>query len=111
MSFAIPAVGTLWLFYFRMFKMKSASKQLMAAKKKSKVTGYDTQSLKLTFKYFGPRLIATAGAWFANDVFFYGNEIQSVISVLLTASGNKLFQDQFINVPRPSIHCTITNLL
>ncbi len=80
-SFAIPAVGTLWLVYFRTYKMRSAGKQLAAAKKKSKVTGYDTQSLKLTFTYFGPRVIATAGAWFANDVFFYGN---------------KLFQSEFI---------------
>ena len=85
-SFAIPAVGTLWLVYFRTFKMRSASKQLAAAKKKSKVTGYDTQSLKLTFTYFGPRIIATAGGWYANDVFFYGN---------------KLFQSEFIS--------TITN--
>ena len=82
-SFAIPAVGTLWLVYFRTFKMRSASKQLAAAKKKSKVTGYDTQSLKLTFTYFGPRLIATAGGWYANDIFFYGN---------------KLFQSDFISV-------------
>jgi len=85
-SFAIPAVGTLWLVYFRYYKMKAASKQLNAAKKKSKVTGYDTQSLKLTFTYFGPRMIATAGAWFANDVFFYGN---------------KLFQNEFISVISP----------
>jgi hypothetical protein len=86
-SFAIPAVGTLWLVYFRYYKMKSASKQLMISKKKAKVTGYDTQSLKLTLTYFGPRLLATAGAWFANDVFFYGN---------------KLFQNQFIAVLTPN---------
>ena len=82
-SFAIPAVGTLWLVYFRTYKMKSASKQLAAAKQKHKVTGYDTASLRLTFTYFGPRMIATAGGWFANDVFFYGN---------------KLFQSEFIKV-------------
>lgn len=86
-SFAIPAVGTLWLVYFRMYKMKSASKQLMEAKKKSKVTGYDTESLKLTFTFFGPRVLATAGTWFANDVFFYGN---------------KLFQNEFIAVLLPN---------
>ncbi|KAL9130749.1 MAG: hypothetical protein Q9217_001145 [Psora testacea] len=80
-SFAIPALGTLWLVYFRTFKMKSASKQLSAAKRKHHVTGYDTYSLKMTFTYFGPRMIATAGGWFANDVFFYGN---------------KLFQSEFI---------------
>ncbi|ORY09429.1 MFS phosphate transporter [Clohesyomyces aquaticus] len=86
-SFAIPAVGTLWLVYFRYYKMKSASKQLMISKKKSHVTGYDTRSLKLTLTHFGPRLLATAGAWFANDVFFYGN---------------KLFQNQFIAVLTPN---------
>lgn len=85
-SFAIPAVGTLWLVYFRVFKMRSASKQLAAAKKKSNVTGYDTQSLKMTFTFFGSRLFATAGAWFANDIFFYGN---------------KLFQSAFIKVLLP----------
>ncbi|KAF2763935.1 MFS general substrate transporter [Teratosphaeria nubilosa] len=85
-SFAIPAVGTLWLVYYRTYKMRSASKQLQAAKKKQKVTGYDTQSLKLTVKYFGGRLIATAGAWYANDIFFYGN---------------KLFQSEFIEAFTP----------
>lgn len=85
-SFAIPAVGTLWLVYYRAYKMPLASKTLNAMKKKNKVTGYDVQSLKLTIKYFGPRLIATTGGWFANDVFFYGN---------------KLFQSQFIKVLSP----------
>ncbi|KAJ9657979.1 hypothetical protein H2198_003947 [Neophaeococcomyces mojaviensis] len=82
-SFAIPAVGTLWLVYYRTFKMKSASKQLQLQKKKSNVTGYDTESLKMTFTHFGGRIIATAGAWYMNDVFFYGN---------------KLFQSEFIGV-------------
>lgn len=86
-SFAIPAVGTLWLIYYRTYHMKAASKQLAAAKKKASVTGYDIESLKLTIKYFGPRLLATAGGWFANDVFFYGN---------------KLFQDEFISVLSPA---------
>ncbi|KAJ5925484.1 hypothetical protein N7454_008123 [Penicillium verhagenii] len=80
-SFAIPAAGTLWLVYYRTYHMRAASKQLEAQKKKASVTGYDSQSLKLTFRYFTPRLIATAGGWFANDVFFYGN---------------KLFQSNFI---------------
>jgi len=87
-SFAIPAVGTLWLVYYRAYKMPLASKQLNAAKRRAKVTGYDVQSLKLTFKYFTPRLIATAGSWFANDVFFYGN---------------KLFQSTFIAAIDPEV--------
>ncbi|KAK5088506.1 hypothetical protein LTR05_002726 [Lithohypha guttulata] len=82
-SFAIPAVGTLWLVYYRTYKMKSASKQLQLQKKKSNVTGYDTQSLKMTFYHFGGRMLATAGCWYMNDVFFYGN---------------KLFQSEFIGI-------------
>ncbi|KPI36112.1 putative inorganic phosphate transporter C8E4.01c [Cyphellophora attinorum] len=86
-SFAIPAVGTLWLVYYRVYKMKSASKQLQAAKKKSSVTGYDAQSLKIIINHFGGRLLATAGTWYMNDVFFYGN---------------KLFQGEFIKVITPN---------
>ncbi|PKX98877.1 putative MFS phosphate transporter [Aspergillus novofumigatus IBT 16806] len=85
-SFAIPAVGTLWLVYYRTYHMKAASKQLAAAKKKASVTGYDVTSLKLAFSHFGFRIVATAGGWFANDVFFYGN---------------KLFQSEFIKVISP----------
>ncbi|KAK4168736.1 putative inorganic phosphate transporter [Cladorrhinum sp. PSN259] len=83
LSFAIPAFGTLWLVYYRAYKMPHAGRQLAAAKKKSNVTGYDVDSLKATCSYFGGRLFATAGTWFCNDVFFYGN---------------KLFQAQFIAV-------------
>ncbi|KAH7354791.1 putative inorganic phosphate transporter C8E4.01c [Rhexocercosporidium sp. MPI-PUGE-AT-0058] len=85
-SFALPAVGTLWLVYYRWYKMPLASKALNASKRKASVTGYDVKSLQMTFKHFGPRLIGTAGTWFANDVFFYGN---------------KLFQSQFISVISP----------
>ena len=95
-SFALPAIGTLWLVYYRTFKMRSASKQLDASKKKTHVTGYDVKSLKLTFSYFGPRLLATAGGWFANDVFFYGN---------------KLFQSEFIKVISPNTDSVVPNWL
>ncbi|PRT57029.1 putative inorganic phosphate transporter 1-3 [Wickerhamiella sorbophila] len=82
-SFAIPAIGTLWLTYFRAYKMPAVSSELEAQKKKSSVTGYDFQSLKMVFRFFGGRVFATCGGWFANDVFFYGN---------------KLFQGSFIKV-------------
>lgn len=75
LSFAFPAVGTLWLCYYRTWKMKSASKHLEKAKKKANVTGYDVRSLKMTCSNFGGRLLATAGGWFCNDVFFYGNKL------------------------------------
>ncbi|KAK8114727.1 hypothetical protein PG999_006796 [Apiospora kogelbergensis] len=83
LSFAIPAIGTLWLAYYRTYKMRSAGKQLEKAKKKANVTGYDAKSLKMTCSNFGGRLFATSAGWFCNDVFFYGN---------------KLFQGKFISV-------------
>ncbi|CAN6623998.1 hypothetical protein TRVA0_009S02674 [Trichomonascus vanleenenianus] len=95
-AFVFPAVGTLWLLYYRTYKMPQPSKQLQDAKKKAKVTGYDVQSLKLASKYFMPRMVATAGAWFANDVFFYGN---------------KLFQGQFIAVISPENSSVMVNWL
>lgn len=87
LSFALPALGTLWLVYYRTWKMKSASAHLEKAKKKANVTGYDVKSMKMTFSHFGGRIFATAGTWFCNDVFFYGN---------------KLFQSYFIKVIAPS---------
>nr|OQO19534.1 hypothetical protein B0A51_12132 [Rachicladosporium sp. CCFEE 5018] len=93
-SFAIPAVGTLWLVYYRTYKMRSASKQLAIAKKKQSVTGYDTVAPKYTFTYFGPRLFATAASWYANDVFFYGN---------------KLFQSEFISALNPGNKSVMVN--
>jgi hypothetical protein len=82
-SFAIAAIGTLWLVYHRAYQMPLASHQLNVAKKATNVTGYDTKSLGLTFTHFGSRLFATAVTWFCNDFFFYGN---------------KLFQSEFISV-------------
>ncbi|KAK0270779.1 hypothetical protein LTR35_013831 [Friedmanniomyces endolithicus] len=94
LSFAIPALGTAWLVYYRTYKMRSASRQLQAAKKKQSVTGYDTKSLGMTFTYFGGRIFATAGTWFCNDVFFYGN---------------KLFQSDFIAAINPGSVGVMTN--
>ncbi|RBA11602.1 hypothetical protein FPRO05_04774 [Fusarium proliferatum] len=86
LSFAFPAIGTLWLLYYRTYRMRSAGKQLAEAKNRSNVTGYDVNALRHCFTNFGGRLFATACTWFCNDVFFYGN---------------KLFQGQFIKVISP----------
>ncbi|KAF3902162.1 hypothetical protein ABW21_db0206095 [Orbilia brochopaga] len=91
-SFAIPAIGTAVLVWHRM-NLKNTNHELETQKKKSKVTGYDIHSLKLTFSHFGGRMLATAGTWFANDVFFYGN---------------KLFQSEFIKVITPDNHSVMT---
>jgi len=92
-SFVPIAIGTAALVYYRIYRMPLASKQLESAKKKANVTGYDVESLKLTWSNFGGRLIATAGSWYANDVFFYGN---------------KLFQAQFIKVLSPGSTSILT---
>jgi hypothetical protein len=76
--------------------MPLASRALNAAKKKSGVTGYDAQSLKLVLNHFGGRLIGTAGGWFCNDIFFYGN---------------KLFQGEFIAVLTPGNKSVLTGWL
>ncbi|CAI4219846.1 unnamed protein product [Parascedosporium putredinis] len=49
--------------------------------------GLRRRLLKIACRHFGGRLLATAGTWFCNDVFFYGN---------------KLFQGQFIGVISPA---------
>ncbi|KAG8675429.1 hypothetical protein FPOAC2_01481 [Fusarium poae] len=93
LSFAFPAIGTLWLLYYRTYRMRSAGKQLAEAKKRSNVTGYDLNALRHCFTNFGGRLLATSGTWFCNDVFFYGN---------------KLFQGQFIKVISPDSNSIFT---
>lgn len=88
-SFAIPAVGTLWLLYFRAYKMPSISKALERSKKNTHVTGYDIDSLKKTMTIFGGRMLATTGCWFMNDVFFYGNKIfQGTFIKVITGSSS-----------------------
>lgn len=82
-SFGIAAIATFWLACHRAYWMPLVSNQLNIAKKSANVTGYDVESLRLTFKHFGSRLFATSGTWFCNDFFFYGN---------------KLFQSEFISV-------------
>lgn len=82
-QFGLVAFATLWLAYYRFFKVKYADAALNQAKKRGGVTGYDVASLKLTGGFYWHRLIGTAGAWYCNDIFFYGN---------------KIFQGKFISV-------------
>ncbi|OOF92571.1 hypothetical protein ASPCADRAFT_509501 [Aspergillus carbonarius ITEM 5010] len=104
-SFVIPMIGTFWLIYYRAYHMKAASKQLAATKKKASVTGYDTESLRLTFKYFTPRILATAGGWFANDVFFYGAKLFSGDFIKVISPSTK---DIFVTWEWSFINCVVT---
>ena len=88
-SFAIMAVMTLWLAYFRYYKKVYSSSALARSKKNNRVnqSGYDIQSLKLVTSHFGGRLIGSTLGWYFNDFLFYGN---------------KLFQSSFIKVITPA---------
>lgn len=99
-SFAIPAVGTLWLVYFRTYKMPNMSKALQKAKTNSSVTGYNWKSLRMAFTTFGGRLLATCGCWYMNDMFFYGNKIfqGEFISILTGGKSNGVMLDWLYNM-------------
>lgn len=89
-QFALVGVVTLWLAYYRFYKVKYADAVLNSSKKRGGVTGYDVASLKLTTTFYWHRLIGTAGAWFCNDIFFYGNKIfQSVFISAITGKKGK----------------------
>jgi MFS family permease len=84
-SFAFIGVVTLWILYYRIYKLKYADNQLRISKRKASVTGYDKKSLKLVVTHYWHRLIGTAGTWFCNDFFFYGNKIfQSVFIKIIS---------------------------
>ena len=84
-SFAFVGLVTLWLIYYRIYKMKYVDNQLRISKRKSSVTGYDKKSLKLVMTHYWHRLLGTAGTWFCNDFFFYGNKIfQSVFIKIIS---------------------------
>lgn len=88
-QFALVGFVTLWLAYYRFYKVRYADTVLNAAKKRGNVTGYDVTSLKLTGTFYWHRLVGTAGAWYCNDIFFYGNKnFQSTfISAITGKSG------------------------
>ncbi|WVR04159.1 hypothetical protein IAU60_001158 [Kwoniella sp. DSM 27419] len=88
-SFAIMAVMTLWLAYWRFYKKKYPSSALKRSKKNMKVnqSGYDIASLKLVGSHFSGRLVGTTMGWLFNDFLFYGN---------------KLFASTFIGIIAPS---------
>lgn len=74
-SFAIIAVVTFFLAYYRYYKIKYADQSLAEAKQRLNTSGYDLKSLNLAIKHYWHRLIATCSNWFFNDFFFYGNKI------------------------------------
>ncbi|GAA6043351.1 hypothetical protein JCM8097_008044 [Rhodosporidiobolus ruineniae] len=93
-QFGLAVLVHIWLLYHRLYKVKDADAHLIAAKRKEgAVSAYNTHSLKLLFSHYGGRLVATAGAWFANDVFFYGT---------------KVFSSNFIGIIHPGASLVVT---
>jgi hypothetical protein len=88
-SFAIMAVMTLWLAYFRYYKKVYSSTALQRSKKNARVnqSGYDVKSLKLVMTHFGGRLIGTTSGWFFNDFLFYGNKLFASTFIRIISPG------------------------
>ena len=87
LSFAVIILPTLYLAYYRFYKLRQADRSIKLSKKRQNVTGYDVKSLKLLTTHYWHRCVGTAGGWFCNDFFFYGN---------------KIFAGTFINIISPS---------
>ena len=85
-SFALVGVFILYLFYYRVYKLKFADHHLQRLKRKHAVTGYDIRSLKLVVTHYWHRFLGTAGCWFCSNFFFYGT---------------KIFQGVFIDIINP----------
>ncbi|BGP42538.1 hypothetical protein JCM10449v2_006550 [Rhodotorula kratochvilovae] len=92
-QFGLAVLVHLWLFYHRLYKVHDADVQIRAAKRKQNTSGYDMHSLRLLNSHYWGRLLATAGAWFANDVFFYGT---------------KVFSSTFIGIIHPGASLVVT---
>ncbi|KAL8280948.1 hypothetical protein RQP46_006627 [Phenoliferia psychrophenolica] len=90
-SFGLIAILHLWLLYFRVYHVKDADAKVQQSKKRTNTSGYDAQSLNLVFGHYWHRLLATAGGWFCNDFFFYGNKIFAGVFIAIIKPGASLF--------------------
>lgn len=88
-SFAFISAVTLFLAYYRYYKISYHSEDsLRDAKQRLNTSGYDLKSLKLAMGHYWHRLFAAAACWFFNDFFFYGNKIFSGVFIkLITGPG------------------------
>jgi MFS family permease len=91
-SFGFAAFFLLLLMYIRIYKLRNVDHASKASKERSKVTGYDTESLRLVTRHYWHRLLATSLCWFCNDFPFYGNQIfrNVFLQLVISNSGNNL---------------------
>ena len=86
-SFGLIAGVTLFLVYYRLYRIKYASEVLDETKQRLHTSGYDIRSLKLALHHYWHRLVGTTISWYANDFFFYGAKIfTSVFVAQITGS-------------------------
>ncbi|POY76385.1 inorganic phosphate (Pi) transporter, also low-affinity manganese transporter [Rhodotorula taiwanensis] len=86
-QFGFAVIVHFWLLYHRIFKIKDADTLVAGVKRRQNVSGYDAHSFRLLMSHFWGRLFATAGGWFANDVFFYGTKVFSGLFIKILIPG------------------------
>ena len=87
-SFAFVGIVTLYLVYHRIYRLEFADAHLRISKRNASVTGYDVKSLGLVLTHYWHRLVGTAGGWFCNDFFFYGNKIFQSVFIKIIDPGS-----------------------
>ena len=95
-QFGVISFVTLYLAYFRYYKMKYSDATLENAKKRLNTSGYDTKSLKQAMNHYWHRVLGTAGGWAANDFFFYGNKIFSGVFINIITGGSSSLETTWI---------------
>jgi MFS family permease len=100
LQFGFIAVSTLFLAYLRYYRMEyPADRMLRDNKKRLNTSGYDIRSLSLAMGHYWHRIFGTAGAWFCNDFFFYGNKIFAGVFIsIITGGSSTLMVSWFYNL-------------
>ncbi|KWU43916.1 MFS general substrate transporter [Rhodotorula sp. JG-1b] len=86
-QFGFAVLIHFWLLYHRIFKIHDADTLVAGVKRRQNTSGYDAHSFRLLMSHFWGRLFATAGGWFANDVFFYGTKVFSGLFIKILKPG------------------------
>lgn len=88
LQFGFIAVSTLYLAYLRYYKMQYPEDNMLRdSKERLNISGYDVKSLRLSLGHYWHRVLGTAGAWFCNDFFFYGNKIFAGVFIGVITGG------------------------
>jgi MFS family permease len=84
LSYVVIVPFTVYVFLRRL----NAWKAEKAAGVGKRTSGYDAGALKMVFRHYWPRLLATAGGWMIMDFIYYGNKIFQAQFISTIAPGN-----------------------